>query len=566
MFSGCAGGAKFATGHLSQTLPKTTLVICLLLVALFWEPLLGFGARTRRDSTSRGRTAESIHKTRCHPYPLKILWLDNESSTALLDSRQKVALFLEKARDAGFNVVVPDVKNYMGFGFYRSSILPRASSVGGAPYPKDFDFLAAVVEEALARGLHVHAGINLFSEGGKGLLPSQRVGPIYEHPEWQTVLYDRWAQLSFSTGLTTRTLAVNSRGSSGISVYTPRTGEQLTSAVLLPRLPASVCVVTQGRVTSVLADDQVSTHGIAIPTDGYVVLAEDPLAGALLCAVPLSTTATLESVALRVPSADYPAGMLVYTNPARADVQKRNLAVIEEILKQYPVEGVVLDRGRFDNFKADFSDESLAEFAKSLERKSVKPEEIYDPADPLTGTPRREGPLFAQWLTWRARVIQNFMEQANATVRKYPNRCFGDYVGGWYESYWEVGANWAIPDFDPQRNFPTLPADYRRTAYAHLLDYLSPGLYYRKVLGPAGEKPTVESGLELVRRVTGGRVQLAPGIYPPIHATPEDVEAAVRLCIQRTGGVMVFSHTTLENKKLWDVVRRALDAVPQLLE
>lgn len=48
--------------------------------------------------------------------------------------------------------------------------------------------------------------------------------------------------------------------------------------------------------------------------------------------------------------------ILSFVNPSNPEVQDFQLARIEEVLKNYDVDGVVLDRCRYDNLFADFSD------------------------------------------------------------------------------------------------------------------------------------------------------------------------------------------------------------------
>ena len=59
-----------------------------------------------------------------------------------------------------------------------------------------------------------------------------------------------------------------------------------------------------------------------------------------------------------------------------------------------------------------------------------------------------------QWLDLRAKVFLDFMEKARAAVKSVnPSVKFGVYVGGWYASYYDVGVNWASPDYDTSSKF-----------------------------------------------------------------------------------------------------------------
>lgn len=640
--------------------------------------------------------APTTQRPRRLPSPVKMLWLDNEADPASWASREAVAALLDKARDAGFNVVVPDTKNMLGYVFYDSEVASRPLTLKGKPYPADFDLLRVVIEEAHARGLQVHAGLNLFAEGGKG--PHGRIGPAYSHPDWESVVYDRLASIRFGDSVSTFAATVNDRGTAGFSVLTPSYGTrvcaadspacvadgvigkqasrwvsanttatqsvrfQWTEPVRLSRLdlhfargfpvcdldaacdgttvailrgnsltsvslplenaPATgarcleivildpgadhiarieearifesgsgrnvapdaivTATSTMGRTRALFAvveNDRITTPlqhesdlpdtGLPVPPNGAVIAAEDPAAAAWLKTISDTSPVTVTAEKVLLPESQHPGGSLVYVNPVHPEVQSRNLAIIGEILSRYEVDGVILDRGRYDNIKTDFSDLSRRRFERDMGlRVNRWPEDIYIPANPLTEESMTTGPLFDRWVLWRAKVIRDFFEQARAVVRRHPGRIFGAYVGGWYPVYWEVGVNWAHESYDPRRDFAWAPKGYRATGYAQLLDYLSPGLYYPVVRKGAGapDTDTVEGGIELVQRVTAHSVKLVPGLYVPNLNSDEVFEEAVRACIQRASGVMVFSQTSLDSLNRWEAARRGLEAVPVHLE
>src|SRR5206468_295587 len=96
------------------------------------------------------------------------------------------AAIMEKCRKARINTVIVDVKPLSGQVLYRSGLAPRLKEWKGAAYPADFDLLKTVIDEGHARGIKVHAAINVFAEGHKGA----RAGPAYSRAPWQTVIYD----------------------------------------------------------------------------------------------------------------------------------------------------------------------------------------------------------------------------------------------------------------------------------------------------------------------------------------------------------------------------------------
>jgi|GEM_PF-1033543 len=84
------------------------------------------------------------------------------------DSPTKIATIMQKAADANFNVVYFQVRG-SGDAYYKSSLEPCAvglcGKLGGTP---SWDPLAVAVSEAHARGLQLHAWINVLTGWGSG--------------------------------------------------------------------------------------------------------------------------------------------------------------------------------------------------------------------------------------------------------------------------------------------------------------------------------------------------------------------------------------------------------------
>ncbi|PKO15313.1 hypothetical protein CVU37_13205 [candidate division BRC1 bacterium HGW-BRC1-1] len=613
------------------------------------------------------------------PLPPRMLWLDNESDPIALASREAVSAMLDKAQDAGFNIVVGDVRSWHGVSFWQSDVGPRASTIEG--YPQDFDFLSVLVEEAHKRGMQAHAGMNVFVGGAK----AATTGIARQHPEWESVVYDRVAGVQWGDGKTTTARGVNERAGAGVSVFNRTYAEKLyardtpgnaadgvkgkvasrwvsdntttthwlqldwkepqaidevvlhfprgvpapgvrlmadgknlasvdanaATELRLPvtsgtqartlkvefsdpgndamgRLdeiyvmtPAGVNVATSatdtadssiGRsnawwvvarndcVTTVVREASLGAASLAIPPDGFVAVWDDartsPPAVGERISVAMETRMQRES--------DHAGGPLIYLNPVNPEVQEHLLALIKEVMGRYDVDGVTLDRVRFDNFKTDFSDVSRRAFEKSQKLKVAHwPDDIYVPANLWTGEEMHKGALYDKWVAWRPSVIREFVEKCRALADEH-KVLLGDYVGGWYSEYWEVGVNWASQDYDPSAEFDWAPKGYGKTGYAQLLDYLSPGVYYTAVKKTESPTPdtTIEGGIEIAQRVTGFMLPLAPGLYVPNLNSDVLFEAAVRQSLEQGGGVMIFSQTSMDKQNRWDAARRGLEARP----
>ena len=614
------------------------------------------------------------------PLPPCMLWLDNEANPSALASREAVSAMLDKAKDAGFNIVVGDVRSWHGVSFWQSEVGPQASTIEG--YPKDFDFLSVLVDEAHKRGMQAHAGMNVFVGGAK----ASTTGIARQHPEWESVVYDRVARVQWGDGKTTTARGVNERGGMGVSVFNRTYGDKLfardtpgnaadgvkgkvasrwvsnnttvthwlqlnwkeaqtidevvlhfprgvpapgvrlladgteeiaavdTNAAtelrlsVAPKNPVRAlkveftnpgndamgrldevivrtpsgenvatsatatadsslsrsnawCVVARNdRVTTVVREASLGVSSLAIPKDGFVAMWDD--AGTSPPAVGEPISVVMETRMQR--ESEHLGGPLIYLNPVHPEVQDHLLALIKELMERYAVDGVTLDRVRFDNFKTDFSDVSRRAFEKSQNVKIENwPDDIYVPANLWTGEELRKGPLYDKWVTWRPSVIRGFVEKCRALADEH-KVLLGDYVGGWYSEYWEVGVNWASESYDPSSEYDWAPAGYAKTGYAQMLDYLSPGVYYTAVKKTESPSPdiTIEGGIEIAQRVTGFTIPLAPGLYVPNLNSDALFEAAVRQSLEQGGGVMIFSQTSMDKQNRWDAARRGLEARP----
>lgn len=108
-------------------------------------------------------------------------------------TRQGVQEIVRHCKAANINTLVIDVKPLSGQTLYNSRVAPHMAQWKGRAVP-DFDVLAAFIEEGHKAGIQVAACMNTLSEGHK----LAKAGPIYQHPEWQSVVYtvDRGLVLS----------------------------------------------------------------------------------------------------------------------------------------------------------------------------------------------------------------------------------------------------------------------------------------------------------------------------------------------------------------------------------
>ena len=105
------------------------------------------------------------------------LWVGRASLT----SRASITAMVGEARAMGVNTLFVQVRG-RGEAFYRSRLEPRASELSAAP--ADFDPLEAVLAEARAAGLRVHAWINVNLVAGASWMPGSPAHVGRRHPDW----------------------------------------------------------------------------------------------------------------------------------------------------------------------------------------------------------------------------------------------------------------------------------------------------------------------------------------------------------------------------------------------
>lgn len=100
-----------------------------------------------------------------------------------LTSPEAIDSIVEEASRAGFNALFAQVRG-RGDAFYASRLVPRSVLLEGQP--ASFDPLAHLIRRARARGLAVHAWVNVLLTAGFGVpVPAGHV--LGQHPDWVMV-------------------------------------------------------------------------------------------------------------------------------------------------------------------------------------------------------------------------------------------------------------------------------------------------------------------------------------------------------------------------------------------
>ena len=259
-----------------------------------------------------------------------------------------------------------------------------------------------------------------------------------------------------------------------------------------------------------------------------------------------------------------------FFNPVRDDVQNFLLNLLDDLASYKDLDGIFLDRCRFDELQSDFSDYSKQKFEAYLGYLINNfPADVMTPNIKTGSLPQTLPIYFKQWLEFRAKVIHDFMEKARSRVKaKKPNMSFGVYVGGWYGSYYGVGVNWASPKYNTAASYPAwATSKYHDYGYADLMDIILIGAYASPTQIYGSTEWTVQGFCKLaVDKIKGdalvvGGPDVGNGEWATMNintvnqAITQSVDAAINAC----DGYFLFDMIHLKNKNQWQYVKEGID-------
>lgn len=275
-------------------------------------------------------------------------------------------------------------------------------------------------------------------------------------------------------------------------------------------------------------------------------------------------------------------GML---NPALSEVREYQINILKELVQKYPrLDGIILDRGRFDGITSDFSPRSKEIFEEysGLKIDDFPKDIIYWAKDENGKDVWQRGKHFNKWIEWRAMVIHNFFDDARKAVKEInPQIIFGDYTGGWYPVYYELGVNWASKKYDPSLEYDWATPEYKNSGYAELLDVYLSGLYFYEVtiaevdrmneeaMANRGEAAmgkgrdywySVEGCAQLAKKVTMDAVPVTGTLYVDQYETnKEQFKKAVSMALKSTDGLGIFDIVHIINKNWWETLAQGIE-------
>ncbi|MGI6047685.1 MAG: alpha amylase family protein [Petrimonas sp.] len=267
-------------------------------------------------------------------------------------------------------------------------------------------------------------------------------------------------------------------------------------------------------------------------------------------------------------------------NPANEEFQTYILNIFREVATQYPnLDGIILDRVRYDGFTADFSELSRIKFEEFLGKKmDAFPDDIYRwQKDANRDLYPHRGKYFLEWIKWRATVIRDFMEKAKQTFKSVnPDISFGTYAGAWYPTYFEVGVNFASKNYDPSKDYDWASPTYKNTGYAELIDLFTVGNYYTTITkdeycekNPEVKNETdmhtqksvwycVEGSNENLKVIMHGNKFHGGILANQFYDNPEGLTESIKMNLATSDGLMIFDIVHIIHKNMWEYVEKGM--------
>lgn len=256
---------------------------------------------------------------------------------------------------------------------------------------------------------------------------------------------------------------------------------------------------------------------------------------------------------------------LAFVNPSNKEVQDFQLLRVEEVLKNYDVDGIVLDRCRYDNVYADFSHVTRNAFEEYLLQQGKTLDNFPGDAFRIdkNGTIVK-GKYYKEWITFRSQTIADFSGRIRSLVNSYKAKKNSDlkmaaYVGSWYEVYYQNGVNWAsnMFSYNSRLGFPESELygeEYNHTSYLKYLDFLMIGTYYKTA-------KEVNRYITLGNILTCGECPIIGSISLPDLAisNPEQVYAA---SLKNSAGLMIFDNCYVD----WPVFQKQMKAACSIVK
>ena len=256
----------------------------------------------------------------------------------------------------------------------------------------------------------------------------------------------------------------------------------------------------------------------------------------------------------------------VFVNPANEEVVEYELSLIKEVIDNYDIDGIVLDRVRYVGLSADFSALTLNKWkAAAGITGEVNLSDIYRLDKKDGEITIQYGKYFSSFNTFRAQMVHDFICKVRTLVDKAEKKVeFVDYTGSWYPEYYMVAANWASKKHIETAYPETDGEEYAKTGYIAQVDRMLSGFYYEDVTieearehNQPADWYSVEGSADIAYEVTKRETPIVGSLYLFQYTPkPEDITRAVDMCFKTSDGCMLFDLCYLVMNDWWSLVDR----------
>lgn len=261
-----------------------------------------------------------------------------------------------------------------------------------------------------------------------------------------------------------------------------------------------------------------------------------------------------------------------FFNPVNTDVQNYICDLLDDLASYNGLDGIILDRARFDDLDSDFSAYTKKKFEEYLGYSIQNfPNDVMTAGTKAGSLPAQMPIYFKQWLEFRVKTIHDFMVKARNRVKSKNNNIqFGVYVGGWYSSYYGVGVNWASPKYNTAIAYSSwATTNYKNYGYADHMDNILIGAYASPTQVYGTNEWTIQGFCsKAVDKIKGDAIVIGgPDVGNGEWATAGDavvnkaitqsVDAAINSC----DGYFLFDMIHLKKKNQWQYVKTGIDNI-----
>lgn len=260
-----------------------------------------------------------------------------------------------------------------------------------------------------------------------------------------------------------------------------------------------------------------------------------------------------------------------FFNPVRPEVQNYLISILEDLAAYQDLDGIVLDRCRFDGYESDFSSYTKTKFEEYIGSTVTNfPASVIPPGTEVGKIATPYPTYYKQWLEFRVKTIHDFIVKAKSKVKSVnPDIKFAVYVGGWYSTYYDVGVNWASPKYNTSGTYGWATSNYKEFGYADHLDFMLIGAYAAANRVYGSSEWTMQGFCTKAKAVTMGDVPVSGGpdgnsFYPSAVPAGTDVALAISnsvdACINAGDGYFFFDMIHLKQNNQWQFVKNGIDA------